>query len=240
LKEICAYEIKCLNWLTDDCRQVNRTLSFQQGAVRDKERMWNDFLLSVPVRRARRTSSAIRLLWMGNINREREIMRRCTCTFMQDHTTTDQSMTPISFFDDLPDLAVIEIFSYWSSVDALTGFTCLNHRLTSLLDERGFFRHVHLPSLRSHSFKALLCAVRLNQIESLVIDDSGSPRQLFRWLYLPRLTRLRLQGVREYDSILVFLLLHAATLVHLTIKSNKYYLTVSFHALLFILIDKPL
>ena len=148
-------------------------------------------------------------------------------------------MTAMLYFDDLPDLAVIEIFSYLPSVDALSGFASLNHRLTSLLHERGFFRHVYLPSLRSHSFKALMCVVRLNQIESLVIDDSGAPRQLLRWLYLPRLTRLRLQGVREYDSILIFLLLHATTLVHLTIKSNKYYLTVSFHELLFILIDKP-
>ena len=154
-------------------------------------------------------------------------------------TTSDQSMTAMPCFDDLPDLAVIEIFSYLSSVDALSGFASLNHRLASLLNERGFFRHAYLPSLRSHPFKALLCTVRLNQIESLVIDDSGSPRQLFRWLYLPRLTRLRLQGVREYDSILVFLLLHAATLVHLTIKSNKYCLTVSFHVLLFILNDEP-
>ena len=162
-------------------------------------------------------------------------MRRYICA---RHEVTDQSMTAMPYFNDLPDLTVIEIFSYLSSVDALSGFASLTHRLTSLLDERGFFRCVYLPSLRSHPFKALLCTVRLNQIESLVIDDSGSPRQLFRWLYLPRLTRLRLQGVREYDSVLVFLLLHAATLVHLTIKSNQYCLTVSFHAFLYSFQDK--
>jgi hypothetical protein len=64
-------------------------------------------------------------------------------------------------------------------------------------------------------------------IETLVIDRTASPLQLSRWPYVPRLTKLHLGGVREYDSILFFALLHAATLTYVTIESDGYSLTVS-------------
>lgn len=48
-------------------------------------------------------------------------------------------MSLITSFDDLPDLVLIELFSYLSSFDVLWGFTQLNTRLTLLLIERGFF-----------------------------------------------------------------------------------------------------
>ena len=67
----------------------------------------------------------------------------------------------------------------------------------------------------------------LNEIETPVIDRTASPLQLSRWSYLPRLTKLHLRGVREYDSVLFFALLHAATLTHVTIESDEYALTVS-------------
>jgi hypothetical protein len=133
----------------------------------------------------------------------------------------------IVVFDDLADLVLIEIVSYLSCTDVLCAFTCLNDRLTRLLVERGFFRHINLSSTSYSQFNQLLRVLSLNDIETLVIDRNASPLQLLRWPYLPRLTKLRLRGVREYNNVLIFILLHAATLAHVTIESNKYSLTVS-------------
>ena len=130
-------------------------------------------------------------------------------------------------FDDLADLALIEILSYLSSTDTLCAFTSLNDRWTRLLAERGLFRQVNLSPTYYRQFRRLLQILPLNSIERLVIDRTGSPLQLIRWPYLPRLTRLHLRGVREYDSILFVALLHAATLIHITIESDEYSLTVS-------------
>ena len=133
----------------------------------------------------------------------------------------------ISVFDDLADLVLIEILSYLSSTDVLCAFTCLNDRWTRLVTERGFFRQVNLSAAYSRQFDQLLKILPLNNIETLVIDRTASPLQLSRWPYLPRLTNLHMRGVREYDSILCFALLHAATLTHVTIQSDNYSLTVS-------------
>jgi hypothetical protein len=84
-----------------------------------------------------------------------------------------------------------------------------------------------LSPTESRRFHQLLQILPLNNIETLVIDRSASPLQLSRWPYLPRLTKLYFRGVREYDSILFFALLHAATLTHVTIESDAYSLTVS-------------
>jgi hypothetical protein len=130
-------------------------------------------------------------------------------------------------FNDIADLALIEILSYLSCADALRSFTCLNDRWTRLLAERGFFRQVNLSSTYYGQFDQLLKILPLENIETLVIDRTGSPLQLSRWPYLPRLTKLHLRGVREYDSILFFALTHAATLTHIIIQSDKYSLTVS-------------
>ena len=42
----------------------------------------------------------------------------------------------------------------------------------------------------------------------------------------PRLTKLYLRGVCDHDSIIIFILLHAATLTHVTIQADRYSLTV--------------
>lgn len=130
-------------------------------------------------------------------------------------------------FDDLADLVLIEILSYLSCADALCAFTCLNDHCTQLLVERDFFRQINLSAAYARQFQELLKILPLNNIETLVIDRTGSPLQLSRWLYLPRLTRLHLRGVREYDSVLFFVLLHAATLTHITIESDAHSVTVS-------------
>ena len=134
-------------------------------------------------------------------------------------------------FDDLADLVLIEILSYLSCADALCAFTCLNDHCTQLLVERDFFRQINLSAAYARQFHQLLNIVPLNNIETLVIDRTGSPLQLSRWPYLPRLTRLHLRGVREYDTsitcVLFFVLLHAATLTHITIESDAHSVTVS-------------
>ena len=129
--------------------------------------------------------------------------------------------------DDLADLPLIEIMSYLSSMDGLYAFTSLGDRWTRLLAERGFFRQVNLSAAYSRQFDQLLQTLPLNKIEVLVIDRTASPLQLIRWPYLPHLSKLHIRGVREYDSVRFFVLLHAATLTHVTIGSDEYSLTVT-------------
>ncbi len=136
-------------------------------------------------------------------------------------------MGSITCFDDLPDLVLIELFSYLSSIDILWGFTHLNHRLTMLITERGFFYNINLSVACYHQFNTILRFLPLNDIESLSIDSDASPLQLTRWPYLPRLRTLRIVGVYNFDELLLFLLLHAATLTHLIIKSNERMVPVS-------------
>ena len=129
-------------------------------------------------------------------------------------------MTSSTKFDALPDLVLIEIFSYLSSFDILFGFTSLNERLTLLLIERRYFSRIDLSSSHYFQFNQIIQRIDLNRIESLTIDINASPLQVSCWPYLPRLSTLRLLGVREYDDVITFLLLHAATLTHLTIDTR--------------------
>jgi hypothetical protein len=129
-------------------------------------------------------------------------------------------MTLMTRFDDLPDLALLEIFSYLSSLNILWTFTCLNDRFTALVAERGFFHHVNLSSARLSQFDSLQCLLPLNEIQSLTIDINASPLQLARWPYLPSLTKLRFKVLRDFDDILKFVVLHAATLTHILIQTN--------------------
>ena len=133
----------------------------------------------------------------------------------------------MSCFDDLPDLSLIEIFSHLSCVDALWAFSELNSRLTRLLLERGFYRHINLSFTRYNQFRTLLSLLRLNEIQSLVIDCYASSLQLNKWPYLPHLKILRVKGLRDYIDIFNFTLQHANTLTHLTVESNVHYIMVS-------------
>ena len=135
-------------------------------------------------------------------------------------------MNMITVFDQLAELALLEIMSYLSCADALSAFTSLNDRYTRLLAERGHFRHVNLSITYAEQFHQLLQILPLDMIETLIIDRTASPLQLRSWPYLPRLSKLYLRGVREYDSILIFTLLHAATLTHVTIQADGHSLTV--------------
>ncbi|CAF4986197.1 unnamed protein product [Rotaria sp. Silwood1] len=87
--------------------------------------------------------------------------------------------------------------------------------------ERGLFYHINLSLARNYQFNRILRFLPLNDIQSLAIDSDASPLQLTRWPYLPRLKTLRIIGVYNHNDLLLFLLLHAATLIHLIIKSNE-------------------
>ena len=130
-------------------------------------------------------------------------------------------MSSITRFDDLPDLVLIELLSYLSSIDVLWGLTDLNHPLTMIINEREFSHHINLSSARHHQFEKILGYLPLNEIRSLVIDTHVSPLQLLRWPYLPRLTTLCIIDSWNFDELSLFLLRHAVTLTHLIIKTNE-------------------
>ncbi|CAF4959241.1 unnamed protein product [Rotaria sp. Silwood1] len=133
----------------------------------------------------------------------------------------------LSRFDNLPDLALIEILSYLSCTDALLSFSNLNIHLTKLLIERGFYCHVNLSSTRYCQFQTLLSLLRLNEIQPPVIDCYGSSLQLRTWPYLPNLRTLKLKGVQDFVDVFKFAQQHANTLTHLTIESSQYFETVN-------------
>lgn len=135
-------------------------------------------------------------------------------------------MASITCFEDLPDLVLIELFSYLSSIDILWGFTRLNQRLTMLIIERDFFYRINLSLAHYDQFNTILGFLPLNNIQSLAIDNDASPFQLTHWPYLNRLKTLRIIGTYNYEELLIFLLLHAATLTHLIIKSNQRFVPV--------------
>ncbi|CAF4315515.1 unnamed protein product [Rotaria sp. Silwood2] len=131
----------------------------------------------------------------------------------------------ITVFDNLSDLSLIEILSYLSCADALWAFSNISARLTTLLTELGFYRHANLSSTRYYQFQTILPILRLNEIESLVIDCYASSIQLRKWPYLPRLITLRLKGVRNVVDVFNFAQQHAKTLMHLTVESSDDYQT---------------
>ena len=130
-------------------------------------------------------------------------------------------------FDNLPDLSLIEIFSYLSCFDAIHSFSNLNTRLNMLLTERDFFCHINLSCARYDQFQTVVSLLRLNDIQSLVIDYYASPLQLKSWPCLPNLRRLIVKGVRSRMDVFHFAQQHADTLIHLTVESSRYLSTVS-------------
>ena len=148
------------------------------------------------------------------------------------------SMALITQFDDLPDLVIIDLFSYLTSIDVLSVFTDLNHRLRKLVDERGYFRHINFSSARLSKFEILLTLISPTKIESLIIDIGASILQLSRWPDLPSLTTLRIYGLRDFEDATSFILRHSVSLVHLTLGTNNKFMSVCIRlAVLFKLIN---
>jgi hypothetical protein len=135
-------------------------------------------------------------------------------------------MALITQFNDLPDLVIIDLFTYLTSIDVLWAFANLNHRLRKLVNERGFFRHINVSSARLSKFDTLLTLLPLNQIESLVIDIGASTLQLSRWPHLPSLTSLQLYGLRDFQDATSFILRYSVSLIHLTLGTNNKFMSV--------------
>ena len=148
-------------------------------------------------------------------------------TYINDNVVHIELIRMVTLFDELSDLWLIEIFSYLSSVDALWSFNNLNTRLTSSLTERGFHRCVNLSSIRRSRFRTFLSLLRLNEIESLLIDCNASSLQVRVWPYLPHLTKLTVKGLRDPVDLFRFVKRQRHTLKHLTIHSSDYSKTVS-------------
>ena len=135
-------------------------------------------------------------------------------------------MTSITSFDDLPDLFFIELFNYLSPIDILWALIHLNDRIQTIINERGFFRYINLSSTTLFKFDTLLSLLPLNQIQTLVIDIEASPLQLSRWSHLPRLTTLRVYGLRDFVDAFIFILRHSHSLEYLTLQTNDLFISV--------------
>ncbi|CAF1473915.1 unnamed protein product [Rotaria sordida] len=130
-------------------------------------------------------------------------------------------MALITRFDDLPDLVLIELFSYLSSIDILWGFTRLNHHLTTLIIEKGFFRHINLSFVRYHQFNTILRFLPLNDIQSVSIDSYACPLQLTLWPYMPHdLKRIGSSSIftdhRHIDVHFAFHLINCSEFLEMT------------------------
>ncbi|CAF3904330.1 unnamed protein product [Rotaria sordida] len=134
-------------------------------------------------------------------------------------------MALITQFDDLPDLFFIDLFNYLSSTDILWAFTNLNNCIQTIINERGFFRHINLSSACLSKFDTLLTILPLNQIQIFIIDIEASPLQLSRWPYLPHLITLRLYGLRDFIDATNFILRHSTSLIHLTLETNDLFMS---------------
>ena len=135
-------------------------------------------------------------------------------------------MASTTQFDDLPDLFIIDLFGYLTSIDVLWTFANLNHGFRKLVNERGFFRYINLSSARLSKFNTLLSLLPLNQTETLVIDIGASSFQTTHWPHLPSLTTLRLYGLRDFEDATSFILQHSLTLTHLTLRTDDRFISV--------------
>jgi hypothetical protein len=134
----------------------------------------------------------------------------------------------IMHLTSLPDLVLLDIFSYLSCEDALYSFAELNiFRLVDLLVERGAFRHICLSSALPF-YQYTVLAQRIwcfNLVRSLVIQDAFidivSPHA--RWRLFPSLIDLRLLHQRcIMKTTIQFVIAHASTLTHLTLTTTPY------------------
>ena len=74
----------------------------------------------------------------------------------------------------------MKLFNYLFSVDILWAFTNLNNHIQALINERSFFRHIDLSAACLSKFDTLLTILRLNQIETLIINVEASSLHLSR------------------------------------------------------------
>ena len=132
-----------------------------------------------------------------------------------------------SNFSSLPDIVLLEIFTYLSCEDLLYAFVNLQeHYLINLLTEHGAFRHIRLSSqLPRRQYLVLSKGIwRYNLVRSLVCEEMFSdcirfsaPCQIF-----PCLTELRMLSLRcSAESVGEFIIAHSSTLQHLIVTRSE-------------------
>ena len=135
------------------------------------------------------------------------------------------SMSPTQFVL-LPDIVLLEVFSYLSCEDVLYAFGNLNNaRLFDLLEEHGAFRQICLSSqLSRFKYHVLSQGIwRYHLVRSLVCKEMFSDfiAHLTPCPIFPSLTELRILSLR-YASIHMkpFILAHSSTLTFLLLRRS--------------------
>jgi hypothetical protein len=129
-------------------------------------------------------------------------------------------------FMSLPDLVLLDMFTYLSGEDVLYSFGDLHDlRVLDLLTEHGAFQHICLSSqLSRHQYQVLSKGIwRYDLVRSFVLKEMFSdyishctPCQIF-----PSLTDLRVFFIRAvFDDLSEFVIAHSSTLTHLSIKRS--------------------
>ena len=130
-------------------------------------------------------------------------------------------------FLQLPDIVILEIFSYLFNEDALFAFTDSNDiRMMNLLTEYGAFRQIYLSSqLCLRQYYRLSNGIwRYDLVRSIVCKEMFSdaflhflPCQRF-----PSLVELKLLSVCSFsESCLEFVIAHSSTLTRLCIETSE-------------------
>ncbi len=156
--------------------------------------------------------------------------------FTRSHLFTYVIMVHLS---SLPDLVLLEIFSYLSCEDALYAIAELNiNRLNGMLAERGAFRQIHLSSALSYQRYIILAERiwRFDSVLSLVVEGIFAdglfllaPRRVFSSLADLRILYAR----RLYETTTAFVIAHASTLTHLTVTPTHHPFPMQEHSTFF-------
>jgi len=135
-------------------------------------------------------------------------------------------MIPTHFLS-LPDIVLLEIFTYLSCEDILYAFADLHDfHLNDLLTEHRAFRHICLSSqLSRRQYQVLSQGIwRYDSVRSLVCKEMFSdfimdltPCQIFTSLTELRVFFLRCQSSR----LIEFVIAHSSTLTHFSIKRSE-------------------
>ena len=132
-----------------------------------------------------------------------------------------------SHFLSLPDVVLLDIFSYLSCENVLYAFGSFQDvHLLDLLTECGAFGQICLSSqLPRHQYEVLASGIwRYDLVRSLVCKEMFSdfiyyltPSQRF-----PSLTELRICSLRCFtDELSNFIIAHSSTLTHLSVKRDE-------------------
>lgn len=124
----------------------------------------------------------------------------------------------------LPDIVLLEVFSYLSCKHALYAFTGFSeHRLDHLLRERGAFKQIHVSShINCEQFNKLATDIwRYDDVRSLVCDEVFSDFGAYLIPQLSPLSKLRLLSLRcAEDALALLIRTQSSTLTHLSVSEN--------------------